>query len=716
MNDVQPVFQPCWPPWYIAEDDTINIEDPDSSISNDLLDLIIDLAFERLGSRFDNYEPRHNQVAMAKTILRSFMEEKICVLEASTGLGKSLAYMVAGLSYSYLTGTRLLITTETKNLQLQIFYKDIRTIQDILAPSLEYALCMGSGNYLCKLRYEATDNAGDFLDLVNQDVWKHFSQEVTNIFSDNAEGSIYDFTTEIPSTLWSMVNREPDGCPSKKCFHFTECNYFKTKHKWEKARVLITNHYLLLLHIQTEQKILPAYSCLVVDEAHSFLNTFHSIFTLHFSTQTLDDKKKLFDKHIAKNKLLEESKIDSFNQQWELVTRGWNVFLSYVADMMELVLDSKGTRTINQQVDYDITELCKNAHSCGSQLTSWAEKSEEPILLNSVNHITHFLNIFTQFLGTFSDMDFDRTAYWGESKEGILHLYVCYIQAGEHLTELFTVPQAWVSATLGYWHKQAVPPSKEVIIQEGYFQYFIENLFPQFDDTEDLFVKDIFKSSFRFRDNVILYLPKHLTPPLHGVANDDKLSYETNLWETIIDLVDLSQGDALVLFTSYYMLNKANDILSNTIDLPISSQGALGAQKAMEKFMATPHSVLLGTQSFWQGVDIPGSKLKMLIITKLMFPPPDEPLFQARSKRLENFKRRPFNELSLPYANTMLRQGFGRLVRTRTDKGVIAILDSRITQKFYGNILLSNLPRTDRVYDYKHLTDSIKKGAIFNSN
>ena len=187
-----------------------------------------------------------------------------------------------------------------------------------------------------------------------------------------------------------------------------------------------------------------------------------------------------------------------------------------------------------------------------------------------------------------------------------------------------------------------------------------------------------------------------------------------HLFDQIIQLVELSGGGALILFTSKAMLQKACNILEESLDFPIFSQLDLGAQRAMEFFCQVSDGILLGTNSFWQGVDIAGPKLRMLIITKLMFTPPEDPIYKARSSQLEEMNKNSFLELALPYANIMLKQGFGRLIRSETDKGVISILDSRIIHKAYGKKLLMNLPRVNITHDISKLKVQIEEKNIFN--
>ena len=311
-------------------------------------------------------------------------------------------------------------------------------------------------------------------------------------------------------------------------------------------------------------------------------------------------------------------------------------------------------------------------------------------------------------------MDFDKVAYWGLVKESKLHLNVCYIYVGDTVKDIFEAVQAWVSATLGYWNKKDVPKTKEDVIQDGYFKNFIDNIFPEeIVKTRDI-VQDIFKSTFRFKEQVALYLPQNINLPAWQASQEQKDEYETILWKTIIELIQLANGGTLVLFTSHYMLNKATAILKDAINLPVYSQSTLGAYKAMEEFTGVPNGVLLGTQSFWQGIDIPGAQLRMLIVTKLMFPLPEDPLFKAREKQLKKQSRNAFQEISLPYANIMLRQGFGRLIRSQQDKGVIAILDSRILHKPYGKILLSNLPKVGQVHTVESLETLIDEKKLLN--
>ena len=297
MTDLekQPDFEPSFPPWYTPSHEEKE-ESEENLLTEETLDKIIQKAFQIIGESFDRYEIRHSQIEMSVMILKSLYHEKTAVIEAGTGIGKSFAYIVASLAYSYLKGHRIVLTTETKNLQMQIYHKDLKFIQKVLDPNLKFELCLGSSNYLCKLRYEETFTSGSFRNLINQEEINSFHSWAKEVFREKKTGSVYETDPPVNHAFWSLVNRDSDGCPGMKCEYFKGCNYFHTKQLWHESRVLIVNHHLLLFHLQNEKKTLPEYACIIVDEAHGFLKTAYSIYTLVFRNHSLSDHRKKVEK------------------------------------------------------------------------------------------------------------------------------------------------------------------------------------------------------------------------------------------------------------------------------------------------------------------------------------------------------------------------------------------------------------------------------------
>ena len=689
-------FLPELPPWYdLAPSDT----DP-ASLTEKQLKEITEEAFLRIKRVFENYEPREAQVEMSFQTLRAFYLEKTAIIEAGTGIGKSFAYLVSALAFSYLRGKRVLITTETKNLQMQIFEKDIVLLQKALDPTLNFGLCLGSNNYLCKLRFEETYQEGGFLELVSKKQARDFQEWAKDVFENDREGNFYSAPGFVPFHFWSLVNRNSDGCPASKCSHYNECNYFRTRLGWQKNRIMVGNHHLLLFHLQNEKNLLPEYGALVVDEAHSFLSSAYSIFSLGFRVNSLADQKKNVEKKLLPKASAKMKK--KLKKNWENTEKLWNVFFSFWQNHLDLLFVENENKMITEEAEIETEEIKGSITELKAILSKEFSEETDAVILNHYSAVVKLLSRLMSFIDSFGNMNFDKNVYWASMERNVFSLHTCFIELGDELEELFQEPQLWTSATLGYWGGGRPPPDKYQVIEAGYFDGFQKSILPSAIEPDDL-LRDIFKSTFPYREKTAMYIPKALTPPEWGAETHQQEKYENSLLDEIAYLVQLSKGGVLVLFTSYYLLNLMTTGLRELVEEPIYSQAELGAHKALEFFKKDTNAVLLGTNSFWQGVDIPGKGLRMLIITRLMFQPPDDPIFKARAEKIKQRQGNHFSELALPYTSRMLRQGFGRLIRNHSDQGVVAILDSRIVRKNYGKTLLVNLPRMEIASDREDL-------------
>ena len=709
MNDDK--FTASFPTWYSPKPSEMERFNNDTLQHTDFYN-IIHTAFKQISIKFPNYQLRTSQLEMSVLILESLYFEKSALIEAGTGIGKSFAYIIASLAYSYLSGNRILITTETKNLQMQIYEKDLVFIQNNLDNELTYALCLGSGNYFCKLRYEETMEQGLFRDIVEKNELEQIKNWVDVVTNQSLQGHIYEIPFIPTNSFWQMINRDSDGCPATKCNHFKECNYFRTKKIWNESRLLISNHHLVLYNLQNDKKTLPPYSTLVIDEAHGFLKTAYSIFTNSFNSDSLNEYKKSYDKIFIKNKNLPQDLQNDFSSLWKSLTDTWTLFFSSYQNALELSYEEDATKIIAEDIKLDVKPIIQASQNIIKNINDHFKEEQDSQNQNYINSFSNFLHKMIMFFEAYAKINFDKYVYWAQKNKNIFTLNVCAINLSDSLSELFIEQQIWTSATLGYWSKDILPKTKEEAIANGYFDSFIKSIYNETTTIND-FNANIFKSPFNYKDNVLLYIPQHITPPEWDISQEKKTNYQDNLIEEIIKLIELSKGGALILFTSLALLDIVANKLKHLIDYPIYSQTKHGTQKSIEEFTKSNNAILLGAYSFWQGVDIPGDKLRMLIITKLMFTPPEDPIYKARSIQIENQKRSSFTELALPYTNSMLKQGFGRLVRRETDKGIVAILDNRLLTKFYGKKLINNLPNRQSINTFQDLVRFTNEKNIF---
>lgn len=704
------------PPWCNADElteiqgDSIEVAIAEHSVGTAALGAVCAAAFERIGAALPDYQMRDAQVQMAQQILRSFYRERNAVIEAATGVGKSFAYVVASLAYNYLTGERVLIATETKALQWQLFEKDLPFIRRALDPDLRFELCLGSANYFCRLRYEQMINEGSFRDLIEEDKLAEVRAWAGEVMTDFARsGSRFEDTPKIPESVWRLVTRDSDGCPANRCPHYGNCNYYRERKKWSDAQLLVANHHLLLFHLLNDKHTLPEYGAVVIDEAHGLIRTGYSIFTASFARNDFADLKKGIDKLLISHTGIQ----GELKQEIEEVTAAcltrWETFFSRWEVETDMVFQSSGTALIRANIA-DTPEINAPLIELAERYDSLKSEDTEASLLGTINAQLKQIRKMAAFAGMYSKFDSQGIVYWAEKRDDRFLLQACRLNLGETLADLMPELRLYTSATIGYWPFADFPSRKSDLIQRGFFNRFLGDALPLAE--EGSVDCNIFFSPFNYREHAALYAPEHLLIPEHGSPPHVQAEYFDRLAEEIAALTSISGGGALVLFTSNYNLQQVAERLVTMTDLEVISQLEDGVQDSLARFRRNKESILLGSQSFWQGIDVAGDGLRLLIITKLLFTPPDDPIFKARSEILEAKGKRPFFDLSLPHASTMLRQAFGRLIRTERDKGVIALLDSRIWQKTYGKTLIANLPRVQVLRTFAELERANEKFGL----
>jgi len=694
--------EPAFPPWYVTANRSVD------SIQESDLGGIIEAAFAAISTKYPDYQSRPDQVEMSKNILKNLMGQTIYVVEAGTGIGKSFAYLIAAIAYSYLSGERVIVTTETKNLQMQIFKKDLPSLEDILAPKLTFQMALGSSNYFCRLRHDEVFHEGKFRDIISETELERYKLFITDVIAGKNQGHMYDMERPFPDEFWRLIGRDPDGCPGNKCLYFSSCNYYRAKNDWGDSRVIIANHHLFLYNIFNEKRTLPAYSGVVFDEAHGLIQSGQSILTHKFSVDTIRELNKRFESKLRKS--LPQEAYEEWAENWKNLEGAWGVFFSMWEVQLTLNFEENNRKIIFEKQRIDPGECLVLLEKITNDIAEYIKEEEDSSTLNVLNAVNKALKKALLFCQYYQRMEFDRMVFWGEKIDGRFFLFACNLNLGDELAPHMTEGQVWTSATLGYWPFDKRAPGKEALLKGGYFKDFIAEALGE-TSVPDTKV-DYYESPFNYAKQAVLYIPEHLAAPAYGASGGAQELYERTLMEEVVELIRMSNGGALVLFTSNYQLREAARVLREKLDLEIFSQLELGADGALKKFKATPDSVLLGTNSYWQGIDVTGRQLRALIITKMMFTPPSDPVLQARSKILEKKNLNPFMKISLPKSCMMLRQAFGRLIRSETDTGFVAILDSRIHQKSYGRLVLVNLPAIPLVKKIDDLRDLILKNKL----
>ena len=615
-----------------------------------------------------NYEFRPGQLEMAEAVESAIAESKHLLVEAGTGTGKSLAYLVPAI----LAGKRVVVSTGTKNLQEQLFFKDIPFLQQHFANQLRVCYMKGRSNYACRQKiYDAErepilsglEEVADF-QIIRE--W-----EKTTETGDRAE------ITTLPehSSAWAKVDARGELCTGQKCAQFDRCFITEMQRRALASDIIIVNHHLFFADLAVKEKdfggIIPDYEAVVFDEAHELEDVAGQYFGLSVSNFMIDDLRKDI-MSLARRKELGSAELDRVL-----------IGLQDSTDRFFACFPPQDGRTgfqrraafVEQFRDvYD--DLLSALEMTGIQLQMIRESMDEVVpLFGRARSLQEDLKQYLE--GVAEDF-----VYWIERRNRGVYLQAVPINISDLLTErLFDrVPSAVLtSATLSVG---------------GGFEFLQKRLGIPYARTLNV------ASPFDFQEQSLLYVPQHLPEPRDP-------AFLKSAAEEIIKILNLSRGRAFVLCTSYQSMRGLHDKVSYEVVYPVLLQGTAPRNALLDQFKATPNAVLFATSSFWQGVDVQGDQLSCVIIDKLPFSVPSDPVVAARTDAVRRQGGEPFRDYQIPQAAIALKQGFGRLIRSRTDRGVLVLLDNRITRQRYGQIFFDSLP------DYAFTTELAKVEEFF---
>lgn len=618
-----------------------------------------------------DYEYREQQLLMAERVAETLEIGNIAVIEAGTGVGKSLAYLLPSTLYAVENIKRIVISTYSKTLQSQLIEKDLPFLKATAGIDFEYALAMGSNNYMCRRRFDNYIKYDRFSSRQEADIVSHLISWASS--ADTALKSELSF--EVPQNIWDKICREPDMCFSGRCPFVLECGFMKERARLKSSHIIVVNHHLFFANLSAGETILPHYDAVIFDEAHNLEEAARSYFGLRitpFNIKYLADC--LYNEKSKKGFL---SRLNSLEEDYESELKNLILKLREASEeffnMVEILFSSKKLPVRLREKEWIIDilnpilrELSGKLKKIKSSLSDPLEEAEAA----AYGARAHDLALSLKTMISLSD---DNFVYWIDKENArTLSLNASYIDIAPELSKTIfkgSVPVVLTSATLSAGSGLDFFKSRAGVLESS--------------DLE-------LSSPFDYRKNSLIYMPYDLPEPVRG-----NLDFEAEASERILDLVNISGGGCLALFTSFRHMNSAFEFLSeNLTDILVLKQGDMPQYKLLEIFKSYDKSLLLGSNSFWQGVDIPGKALRLLIITKLPFSAPDDPIAEARSERLASQGLNPFMNLSLPEAVTWLKQGFGRLIRSASDKGVAAILDKRLTTRSYGRTFIKALPET----------------------
>ncbi|WP_051946921.1 ATP-dependent DNA helicase [Verrucomicrobium sp. BvORR106] len=625
-----------------------------------------------------DFEYRKQQQRMAKIVGKALETTRPVVIEAATGVGKSLAYLLPSVTFAMEKKRKAIITTHTINLQEQLIHKDLPIVQKIIGTPFKSELLKGRGNYLCPQRLErAFQGTPDLFTTSEQAelklIWE-WSQKTL-------DGSLSDLDFTPSPKVWSQICSESYICTPRRCGQ-TRCFYQAVRKRMAEADVLVMNHSLFFMLLSSTEDVLPEDAnflypkdFLIVDEAHTIENVAARAFGLHLSESSIRfELQRLFNPRTKKGQFPHQGDAVGCRAVTEALDAMEMFFRavegsSHFMNQQSREFRVRETGLVDNTIALPLHRVIERTKIAGD-----AAKNETSRL--EFQDLTRRLASVQAGMTAFLDQTEDDHVYWVERSGGdnrAVSLHSAPIDVSPQLSKLFFQGDKaciLTSATLGVGEAEDL----------SYFRQRVGA-------TSTVAVN--IASPFDFEKQMRLYLVKSMPAP--GTKE-----HEAALPKWIEHFLDLSQGRAFVLFTSYTQMTRIAEQMEEFCEdrgWTLLVQGRnLPRHQLLAEFRRDTHSILFGTESFWTGVDVPGEALSNVIITKLPFAVPDHPLTAARLEHIEESGGNPFTEYSVPEAILKLRQGVGRLIRTKKDQGICAILDNRVLTKPYGRAFLKALP------------------------
>lgn len=609
-----------------------------------------------------SYEYRPEQLQMSNHVYQALQNEVHGVIEAGTGVGKSLAYLLPLIYHTVEEKKLAVVATHTITLQEQLFQKDIPFLQKVLPLEFKAEVFKGRSNYLCLRRWnELIQGRGNHLGLVD-------NLELLNRWvNETSTGDYSEAPLTIPWELWSEIRCEKESCPEELCSYFTKCFYWNLRHRLGKAHLIITNQAMLLADARAEGRVLPACEGVVIDEAHNleevatsayshelkradFLAYYRTGTQLQAVLRDIVPEYIIQDLHLILDELIKEAG-QYFSQMQPFIT-GFTVPL-----------------TDQNRPHFTQTSLPKHLKDVNDVLKecNFDEESEISGLVEQFAAFTERLLTSLDLVLLGNDTSY---AYWAEMQNGEPCLVAAPIEVG-----------AFLQKTLFSQTPSVILTSATLSTNQS-FDYIQSQL--GLSEATGL----ILGSPFAYDKQAILCVPQEAKHPNHP-------RYTHYAAYLILRTLALTQGGVLALFTSYSLMDEVADTIYPKLDevgYTLFKQGDGPRLGLIQDFQDEPRSLLFGTNSFWEGIDLPGEALRAVIITRLPFTSPDRPVTRARLQAIEDAGGNPFRDYSVPQAILRLKQGFGRLIRTKTDVGGVVILDERILTARYGADFLASLP------------------------
>lgn len=639
-----------------------------------------------LADALNDYEERPGQLQMAEVVRRAILEQRPALIEAPTGTGKSIAYLLPAV----LSEQTVVIATANKSLQNQLFRKDIPLLSKVLDRPIEAVLVKGRNNYICNLKWEREVPERRRIALLDkQDEQVQF---VTKWLESTDSGDVDDLPFLLRTDLRPRIVSFPDDCIGRDCFHFQDnCFVNQMRERARQAQVIITNHHLLLNALELGEMghaILPEAAIYVVDEAHQLENTATAVFEVETSDFALEQllNRDVFKRHVDADVLddlrwqnrLAFSEVEHLSE--ERVFRVEN-------ELDELKKLARSLKDLQDEMRQE--NPYRQAEGDGGPSLTAAEAEEAANFDLAVKGLGSLAGKLREVaIDSGDDIAVRYAEKISGSRQVKLRLHAAPIDPARQLSRhLFEQEERTVICT------------SATLATDGSFEHFRSRC-GVFEEPLQLTADAV----FNYPEQALLYQPQ--LPAFNWRERDpffDAVAVE------IERLLNVSRGRALCLFTSWNGLQQVHERLQGSV-WPLQSQGDLPRNVLLDWFRETPHSVLLATNSFWEGVDLPGDDLSLVVLDKLPFPTPSDPLHEARMKTLDAAEEgSSFRRYMLPLMTLALKQGFGRLIRRTADRGVVAILDERLSSRSYGRQSRSDLPPAQFSRDFSNVNQFFRK-------
>jgi ATP-dependent DNA helicase DinG len=626
------------------------------------------------------YEFRRGQLQMAQAVEQAIEERRHLIVEAGTGTGKTLAYLMPVI----LSGKRVIISTGTKNLQEQLFFKDVPFLEQALFPNgdrkLNVCYMKGRNNYLCRKKlYDLTDQPVlSGLEEIEQfraiAAWEKTTQT-----GDRAE------LASLPETgaLWHRLDARSDTCLGQKCSAFDRCFITEMHRRASESDIIIVNHHLFFADLSIKQQaeyapdagILPEAAAVIFDEAHELEDVAGSYFGVSVSNWRVEELCRDAEASLQRNHMLSASLAGAVKS-----LRDRCMFFFAVLPQGEGRFAFENRRDFLEENGDEFISLQQSLQRLGSELEGLPSKPEE---IFALTRRAQEIQVQLSFLLESEDKN---TVFWIERRRGGAGA------GGKSNVFLQATPidVAPILKSCLFENLDCAVLTSATLAVSGGFEYVKRRLGIEYAR------ETVLRSHFDYENQAILYVPPDLpdprTPQFAGQAA-----------ERIRQILEITRGRAFVLFTSYAQMNDVYQRLLGVIEYPMLRQGDAPKNALLEEFRLTPNAVLFGTSSFWQGVDVQGEQLSCVIIDRLPFAVPTDPVIAARVKAIDAEGGNAFLQFQVPAAVITLKQGFGRLIRSLHDRGVLTLLDNRILKKQYGRVFLESLPNYRKTTELKQV-------------